>query len=345
MTTSLVSDEFHFGPTLDLETATDGGLELHRTTLRHVGGWMLTDLEVDRNGLRAMLHPALRDIADELEPSDSVATTWATPTLYRGDRIGLTGVGQRVRDATGRVVGTVVLIKPGVGMNTIGMLTASGDLTHLQRMHGLAGMSRRPTAVLFADLEGSTQLSKRMPTAAYFTLVRRIIRAADDCVIDAGGLVGRHIGDGVSAYFVAETAGSESACARASIAAARALQASMLHIAERHELPAADISVRAGLHWGARLYIGSIVTRGRAEVTALGDEANEAARIEACATGGRLLASKDLIERLDLTDAAALGIDPHRITYTQLADLDTATEKARRDAPAIAVHDIATDVR
>ncbi len=95
--------------------------------------------------------------------------------------------------------------------------------------------------------------------------------------------------------------------------------------------------LRFGLHWGSTLYVGSITTGGRAEVTALGDEVNEAARIEACATGGRMLASKDLIERLDPGDAQALGVDPDRITYTALGDLDSATEKARRDAPAIAV--------
>jgi class 3 adenylate cyclase len=194
--------------------------------------------------------------------------------------------------------------------------------------------------VLFADLEGSAQLSKQLPTASYFKLVRRITRAADQCVLDAGGLVGRHVGDGVAAFFAAETAGSESAAARACIAAARALLTAMSQIAERHELSPGAVTVRAGLHWGATLYIGSIITAGRTEVTALGDEVNEAARIEACATGGRALASKSLLERLDLADALALGIDPDRITYTQLADLDTATVKARRDAPAIPVHDI-----
>ena len=34
------------------------------------------------------------------------------------------------------------------------------------------------------------------------------------------------------------------------------------------------------------------------------DEVNEAARIEACAAGGRMLASKHLVERLDPDDAA-----------------------------------------
>ena len=72
-------------------------------------------------------------------------------------------------------------------------------------------------------------------------------------------------------------------------------------------------------------------------MTALGDEVNEAARIEASATGGRALASKDLIERLERADAEALGVVPGRMAYTALADLSTATDKARRDAPAIPV--------
>ena len=185
-------------------------------------------------------------------------------------------------------------------------------------------------------------LAKRLPTATYFRLVRRLTRAFDRCVVDAGGLVGRHAGDGVAAFFVAETSGSESAAARACIDAARALQAAASEVAADHDLAANALVVRAGLHWGTTLYIGSIVTTGRTEVTALGDEVNEAARIEACATGGRLLTSKGVIERLDPNDAATLGIDADHLTFTPLAELDTATEKARRDAPAIPVHDIAS---
>ncbi len=94
------------------------------------------------------------------------------------------------------------------------------------------------------------------------------------------------------------------------------------------------------MHWGATLYMGRILSAGRSEVTALGDEMNEAARIEACATGGRTLASKALIERLNADDALALDIDPAHISYTQLGELDTATDKARRDAPSIPVCDI-----
>ena len=61
---------------------------------------------------------------------------------------------------------------------------------------------------------------------------------------------------------------------------------------------------RFGLHWGSTLYVGSISTAGGNEVTALGNEVNEGARIEACASGRRALASKALVDRLDATDAA-----------------------------------------
>lgn len=47
-----------------------------------------------------------------------------------------------------------------------------------------------------------------------------------------------------------------------------------------------------------------------------------------------------LIERLSPDAAAARGLDPDRITYTPLAGLGTATGKARRDGPAIAVWEV-----
>ena len=316
-------------------------IEEVRTFFTHVGGWMIVDLPGGRDALHDIVHPSLRDLVDDLEPCDAEALASELPTTSFGGRIGYAGVGQRIRDSSGRIVGTVFVSKPVLGMTTIGMLTSTGDLGHFDRMRQLARAGRRPAAVMFADLEGSTRLAKRLPTATYLTLIRELTQAADRCVIEAGGLVGRHVGDGVTAFFVEETLGSESAAARAAIITARALQAGMPDIAAHHDLPDDAVTVRVGLHWGATLYVGSIITPGRTEVTALGDAVNEAARIEACAGGGRALASKDLVERLDADDAALLGIDPDHARYTQLADLGTATEKARRDAPAIAVCDVA----
>lgn len=246
----------------------------------------------------------------------------------------------RLRDDAGRHVGTVLMNKPAVGMAALTRMTALGDLRHFRRMEQVAKPGRRAAAVLFADLESSSPLARRLSTASYFGLVRRLARAADQSIVDNGGLAGQHAGDGVVAFFLADSNGSESAAARACIAAARAIRDAIPAVADRCELTAEDIVLRFGLHWGANLYVGQIATSARTEVTALGDQVNETARIEACATGGRTLASKDLVERLGADDGAALGLDPDRVVYTALGDLPTATEKARRDAPAIAVCEV-----
>jgi class 3 adenylate cyclase len=213
-------------------------------------------------------------------------------------------------------------------------------LAHLERMRVVEDPDRRPAAILMADLEASSPLARRLSSAQYFAFARRLVRAADKCIVDGGGIVGRHVGDGVVAFFLAETAGSESAACKACISAARTLRGSLADVATRSEIAESELALRFGLHWGATLYMGRIQTAGRSEVTALGDEMNEAARIEACAAGGRMLASKSLIERLTRADGEALGLDTAHLKYRPLGDLATATDKARRDAPSIAVCEI-----
>jgi len=318
-------------------------LEILRRAFATFGPWILADTPGGREELRAQVDPRLADMVDQLAPE---ALSAARTVVFRGMYTGA-GAGidvpctmMRVRDDDGAIVGTVQINKPAVGMAVLTRMTAMGDLRHFERVASVAKPGRRSAAVLFADLESSSPLAKRLSTASYFTLVRRLARAADGCVVDAGGLVGSHAGDGVVAFFLPETIGSESAAAGACIAAARGMRGVVGDIAARSDLQAEDVVLRFGLHWGANLYVGQITTSGRTEVTALGDQVNETARIEACATGGLALASKDLIERLTPDDAAALDLDPDHVTYSALSDLDTATEKARRDAPAIAVCEV-----
>jgi class 3 adenylate cyclase len=317
-------------------------LDQERAMLAQVGAWVLADTPGGHEELRELVDPRLRDIVDELGAADRVFASSGVLSGYgvEGSRPGLCFTAVRIRDADGRLAGTAIIVKPAPSMSVLATVAAQGDLQHFERMLSVAKAGRRPAAVLFTDLEASSPLARRLSTASYFSLGRRLARAADRCVIDAGGLVGRHVGDGVVAFFLAESAGSESAAARACIEAARALREAMSNVAARSELAPEDLVLRFGLHWGATLYVGQIATSGRTEVTALGDEVNEGARIEACATGGRALASKELLERLDPEDAAALDLDPDHVTYTPLADLPTATEKARRDAPAIAVCEV-----
>jgi len=315
-------------------------LQAHRDMLSAVGPGVLADIPGGRAALAAMVDPRLADIIDGLSPAE-LPSTFTFPlsgiSPAGGGPVPLRMMASRVYEGDGRIAGTALILMPAVGMSVLATMAATGDVAHFQRMQQVAKATRRPAAVLFADLESSSPLARRLSTPAYFSLGRRLARAADQCVIDSGGLVGRHVGDRVVAFFLAETAGTESAAARACIETARNLRQAVTAVAQRSELGPEGLVLRFGLHWGATLYVGLVTTIGRTEISALGDEVNEGARIEACATGGRALASKALMERLEPDDAAALGLDPDRITYIPLADLPTATEKARRDAPAIAV--------
>ncbi len=315
--------------------------EFQRERFLDFGRYVLASMEGGRDGLREVIDPGLADLVDDVQPE-------VFPHVRSGPAaFGFAGVRAdgwntfvRVDDERGNLAGFAVILKPAAGMSQLAAATAIADLDHLERMRLVEQPDRRAAAILMADLEASSPLARRFSTAQYFAFGRRFVRAADHCVIDAGGIVGRHAGDGVVAFFLAETAGSESAAAAACIGAASTLRAALVQVAVRSEIPTSDLSLRFGLHWGATLYVGRIQTAGRSEVTALGDEMNETARIEACATGGRILASKALIERLNRPDARTIGLDTQHTTYTPLADLPTATDKARRDAPAIAVRDL-----
>jgi hypothetical protein len=169
----------------------------------------------------------------------------------------------RLRDHEGVLHGTILLAKPALPAGIIAETLFQRDPDSLHRMFAMSGAGRRAGAVMFADLESSSALARRLSTASYFSLVRRIVGTTDQCVVDAGGLVGRHV---------------------------------------------------ATVWW--RSFPSNASDRSRTL---------------------RSRASKQLIERLDDTAASALTIEPGRIVHTRLADIHTATDKARRDAPGIAV--------
>ncbi len=316
-------------------------LDGRRAQFSRVGRYVLATTPGGRDALRRVVAPEFVDLLDELEPQVR-PPAWTNRSSYAsGGTVAASWTTFfRIDGPDGSFVGACLLMKPEAGMSRLTAAAALADLSHLERMRVVASAARRPAAILMADIEASSPMSRRLSTAQYFAFVRRLVRGADQRIIDEEGVVGRHAGDGIVAFFLADTAASESSAARSCIAAAMSLRATLAEIVGRSQIPLSDVSLRFGLHWGATLYVGAISSAGRSEVTALGDEMNDAARIEACATGGRILASKALIERLDRADAEALGRDTRRATYTPLAELPTATDKARRDAPAIAVCDL-----
>jgi class 3 adenylate cyclase len=298
--------------------------------LRLHAPFVMYDTGATAEDLRRLADPAFAHVLDGLAPRKapprwSYSLTFETLGVIRG-------LGERICGDGGELLGIGFLYGSALPASILAYV-ATGSIKQFERMGGLLEPGRRQAAVLFADVEGSTDRSRRLPSARYFAAIRALNHAIDDAILDEGGVVGKHAGDGVSAFFLADQVGSPSAAARAAIAAARG-------IASAAAAQETEWRVNVGVHWGATLYMGQIATSGRLEITALGDEVNECARIQEAARSGQLLASKMLLERLDPEDAEAVGVDPVGVVYRLVGELPDAGEKARRDAASLPVTEL-----
>jgi class 3 adenylate cyclase len=239
-----------------------------------------------------------------------------------------------LRDPSGDLTGVLGLGYMSVRPGLVSLL-ARGDEAMYERMARLVEPRSHQAAILFCDLHGSTELARTLPTSEYFRLIRRLWTAIDSLVAHEKGIVGKHAGDGASAFFLVDDFGSESEAVCASARTARGIHERSEEIFG--ELLDSSYLMRIGIHWGSSLYMGQLVPGGRLDVTALGDPVNECARIQECADPHQTLASKTLIEQLSADDAAALGIDPEKIRYLPLSELPNVTDKAIAVAGAIPV--------
>jgi class 3 adenylate cyclase len=248
--------------------------------------------------------------------------------------MGVNLVAAPLRQETGELSGILILGYMSVRPGLVSLL-ARGDEEMYERMAKLVEPRSYEGAILFCDLQGSTELARTLPTAEYFRLIRSLWTETDYLVAHNQGIVGKHAGDGASAYFLVEDLGSASKAAAAAVRTARGIH-------ERSEEVFGDeldrsCMMRVGIHWGGSLYVGQLVPGGRLDVTALGDGVNECARIQECAHPHATLASKALVEQLSTDDAASLGIDPGKLRYRPLSEVADAAEKAVRVAGTIPV--------
>lgn len=300
--------------------------------------------EAMRQVLSTLLGPEAGSYVDRVP--DRADPLWTTSVIFSSADetapVKTSGLTAEIHDEDGRFLGIAAVFFAQLPFRLVSLL-ARGDEEALDRMARVAAPGRRSAAILFADVQSSGLLSRRLPSAVYFRLIRSLITAIDGVVIEHGGIVGRHAGDGATAFFLTEHLGRASAAAHAAIGAARRIRAVSEEVTAEVEaetsglISSKDCPINVGLHWGGSLYMGQLNTGGRLEVTALGDAVNECARIQESARDGQILAAKILLENLDAQDASALSLDPDSMSYVSIAEIPNATDKAVRDAGGIPV--------
>ncbi len=155
---------------------------------------------------------------------------------------------------------------------------------------------------LLIDMESSTGFAERLGPLAFHRLVNRFIDDLTQPIVAARGEIHRYVGDELIATWKLEEGIANGRCVAACFGAID--QLARRADAYRRDFGAA-IAVRAGLHCGPVVTgeMGSV----KREIVFLGDTVNTAARIqELCReTGDRVLASADLIDRLELPPGIA----------------------------------------
>jgi adenylate cyclase len=150
---------------------------------------------------------------------------------------------------------------------------------------------------LLIDMEGSTGFAERLGPLAFHRLVKRFIDDLTQPIVAARGEIHRYIGDELIATWKIEEGITDGRCITACFAAIDQLAR---RASDYEREFGAAVTVRVGLHCGPVVTgeMGSV----KREIVFLGDTVNTAARIqELCRqTGDRVLASADLIDRLDL---------------------------------------------
>lgn len=308
--------------------------------------YMLYMLPSDEKHVLDELVEPFSSLIDQVEPMPphGLVNTWFQYTLGGQPKYRVNLSAMPLANADWTSLGYIVLTYVDVRPQLVSLLT-QGDESMYERMASLVEPGRRRAAVLFSDVESSGTLSRLMPSAAYFALIQRLAVSIDRVIADNEGVIGKHAGDGMTGFFLVNDLGSASKAAAAAIRSAQqikevanlAFEEVVSELGVAGEIP---FAMNIGLHWGGTLYMGQLHPGGRLEVTALGDEMNECARIQESARNGAILASKALLEHLTVGDAQGVGLDPDKQIYQPLGQWDTASEKAKRDAAALPVTDL-----
>ena len=154
---------------------------------------------------------------------------------------------------------------------------------------------RKQVTVLFCDIVDSTRLAERLDPETMHELMDRILRLMAEAVHRYEGTVNQFLGDGLMALFGAPLAVEEHALR--AVQAALAIQETIGGLSEEQRAKRGiEIRLRVGLNTGV-VVVGRIGDDLRMDYTAIGETTHLAARLQASAEPGSILAG-DATHRL-----------------------------------------------
>jgi adenylate cyclase len=164
----------------------------------------------------------------------------------------------------------------------------------LSERHGGAEIE---CSLLFADVRGSTTLAEGMSPREFRALMDRFYDLAARVLVEHDALVDKFVGDEVIGIFIPALTGD--AHATRAIGAARAILAATGHGSGTKPWLPVGIGVNTGT-----AFVGAVGEGPHAELTALGDPVNIAARLSSAAGAGEILVTIAAADAAGTSEAA-----------------------------------------
>ncbi len=159
------------------------------------------------------------------------------------------------------------------------------------------GGAKRTVSILMADLRGFTPLAQRLEPEQVVGLLNSYFGVMVGVIENYCGTVDKFVGDSIMALFGAPTAGTDDSARAVACAIDMQLAMSTVNAANRaNGLP--EIATGIGIDTGS-VIAGTIGSERRMSYSVIGNAVNRAARLEATAMGGQILASQETLDRID----------------------------------------------
>ena len=166
--------------------------------------------------------------------------------------------------------------------------------------------------VLFCDLVGFTNLSRKLEVKMLSELLNEYLQAMTQAVFENSGTIDKFVGDGVMALFGAPESLSPDKQAQKAIATARDMYRYLIPLNQKwsahpdwqsREIP--DLQLRCGIHQG-RAVVGMFGGKHRKDYTAIGNVVNIAARLQQNAQPDCILISEAIYSNLPPNEAVGV---------------------------------------
>jgi len=144
---------------------------------------------------------------------------------------------------------------------------------------------RKMVTVLFADVSGYTAMSESMDPEEVTLLMNRIWERLDHAILENGGEIDKHLGDGIMALWGADEAREDNP--ERAVLAALSIQRGLGEFCGQNGI---NLSMRIGINTGTTI-VGEVGSQG--ERTVMGDAVNVASRLEKAAPLNGILISHD----------------------------------------------------